>query len=618
MLRVHDRLGDFEIIRLLGKGGMGEVYEAHQFNPERQVALKVLAPWLADDEEALRRFFQESSVPAKLDHPNIVRIITTGQTPDGVAYFTMHLVRGISLSAMIKHSNASSSQLPTRTVASAETPSSAPASKDLAAYVHEADGAGETYPPLEREYRRDRFTTVARIGLQAARALAYAHQQGHLHRDIKPSNLMVDHHDHVYLVDFGLTRTLGPGSDSTNPGAVIGTPWYMSPEQADGKLIDARSDIYSLGATLYELASQGLGPFTASRDDKQSVLAQVRAGQTLPLRSLAPGIPPTLEHIIVKAMQLKPAKRYASASEMAKDLDAFLGHSSRPTSDAPTEAESTSRRRRPMLVAAFAVPALIVAVVVYFFVNMPPAVVVVPPKRNATEMKWDGTQAFPESLRNAEWDVPSFLLRNNSDPLWTETVFGKAKPRPFLGAKHLQLFAKPEDPGAIALLADPDRRSFEFTIDIERLRPDGPLTNECGLLFGWRRDYADTLDPARFFYLEIEDAILGNQPIDQVRIGMGRIIKNGEGTGTIEWRSIGDHAIPLGPQEQYHTITIKVHKNRASVLVPNQRPKLFDLAELQLLFPEASRLSVTGAVGIWSKNGRGMYKNASIKYPRAD
>src|SRR5438445_8646528 len=105
MLQVHQRLGDFEIIRLLGKGGMGEVYEARQFNPERRVALKVLAPWLADDQESLDRFLREAKVPANLDHPGIVRIISTG-SKDGVAYYTMHLVRGVSLSEMIRRANA--------------------------------------------------------------------------------------------------------------------------------------------------------------------------------------------------------------------------------------------------------------------------------------------------------------------------------------------------------------------------------------------------------------------------------------------------------------------------------------------------------------------------------
>src|SRR5437763_11333305 len=104
MLQAHERLGEFEVLRLLGKGGMGEVYEAQQDRPRRRVALKVLAPWLAQNDEALARFWREAEVPAQLNHPNIVRIISTGQTEEGVAYYTMHLVQGISLADLIRRS----------------------------------------------------------------------------------------------------------------------------------------------------------------------------------------------------------------------------------------------------------------------------------------------------------------------------------------------------------------------------------------------------------------------------------------------------------------------------------------------------------------------------------
>src|SRR6516162_9254384 len=324
MLKQCQRLGDFEIIRLLGRGGMGEVYEARQSHPDRLVALKVLNAKLADDEKALERFWREAAVPANLDHHGIVRIISTGKTPDGIAYYTMHLVRGISLAELIEQSKtapmpATVSQLARGT----ETPT-----QDMPI----DNGAGprrSPSPPVQpgptlQQYQNDRFGTVARIGAQAARALAYAHEQGFLHRDIKPSNLMVDQHNQVHLVDFGLTRGLGPDGNGTQWGFVPGTAWYMSPEQAEGKTPEPYSDIYSLGVTLYVLATQGVGPFTADRRNTQAVLAQVCAGEVLPLRVLAPDIPKALERIILRAMDHRPENRYANAAALADDLERFV------------------------------------------------------------------------------------------------------------------------------------------------------------------------------------------------------------------------------------------------------------------------------------------------------
>ncbi|MBM4073244.1 MAG: serine/threonine protein kinase [Planctomycetes bacterium] len=330
MLQARQTIADFEIVRLLGKGGMGEVYEAEQKHPQRSVALKVLAPWLADDDDALQRFWREANVPAQLDHPGIVRIFSMGKI-DGIAYYTMHLVRGVSLTEFIREGTQA---LQPSTLGYSAAAQATPSQKDAVAPSPPVEAAarpvssGRHRPPLLKHYFRDRFGTVARIGAMAARVLGSAHGQGFLHRDVKPSNLMIDQHDHLYLVDFGLTRALEPGADGTRAGLVVGTPWYMSPEQAHGQPVDARSDIYSLGITLYELASRGVGPFTASREDSQSVLDQVREGSHLPLRSLVPDVPPLLEEVIARCMQLDPRKRYQRAIDLATDLEALTAEPS--------------------------------------------------------------------------------------------------------------------------------------------------------------------------------------------------------------------------------------------------------------------------------------------------
>jgi serine/threonine protein kinase len=611
MLQTKERLGDFEIIRLLGRGGMGEVYEARQFNPDRTVALKVLAPWLANDDEALQRFFREASVPANLDHPGIVRIISTSKPGEAVAYYAMYLVRGISLAELIRRGNASpNSDAATKSLESVDTPSVAAADFQVTP-LSPAPGM-ETSPQLLADYRTDRFTTLARIGAQAARALAYAHQQGHLHRDIKPSNLMIDHHDQVYLVDFGLTRGLEPAGSGTLPGAVIGTPWYMSPEQAEGKPLEVTSDIYSLGVTLYELASQGLGPFTANREDKKSVLAQVRAGQTLPLRTLAPGIPPALEKIILKAMHLRPHKRYESAAELARDLEAFLGIASRHTPHSSKKKNVPAHRRWPMWVGiGLLVASLVMAIAVAVAMRNREPGADAPFELG----KLDGAKAWPDDLRKQRIDVKVSIMKANNEPLWKLPLFGEGSYKP---GERLSLLA-PNGGLYVLGLTDPDRHCFDFSIEVGKTQPDDrdPTSYRTGIAFGWRRRPAESDEHPRFFVVELDEHPRGSEGFGQLKIGTGWVVLPAKGRAAgSEWFSPlpgPKGTVPLDKSYAYHTIHLKVRRDRASVSVNNGPAQEFSVPWLREADPRAAAdLDPRGTIAIWAKNGTGNFRNAAL------
>jgi hypothetical protein len=261
------RLGDFRVVREIGRGGMGVVYEAEQLSLRRAVALKVLRFAGAGSPEAIPRFRREAEVVARLHHTNIVPIFAVG-CEQGVHFYAMQLITG-------------------RSLATVEQPS-----------------------PRQ----------VADWGRQAAEALAHAHQRGVVHRDVKPSNLLLDDEGVVWLTDFGLARGVEE-TVLTAAGAPLGTPRYMSPEQvAASTPIDHRTDVYSLGATLYELAT-GRPVFEA--DSVPQLLAQVRDSEPIPPRQHRPDLPRDLETILLRCLAKSPDDRYASARDLADDLRAF-------------------------------------------------------------------------------------------------------------------------------------------------------------------------------------------------------------------------------------------------------------------------------------------------------
>jgi WD40 repeat protein len=289
-----------ELIEEVARGGMGIVYRANQLRLGREVAVKILRGGEFADAEARRRFRDEAAVASRLQHPGIVAIHDFGEH-EGVLWFSMDLVCG----------------------------------ENLGAHTRE-------HPLPARD--------AARCALDVARAVEHAHAQGVLHRDLKPSNILLDAEGRTRVTDFGIARRFGPGAtvspgDATMPGQMLGSPGYAAPELALEGKADVRADVYGLGAVLYHLLT-ARPPFQGPTLD--SILVQLRDSDPLPPRKLSAGIPRDLETVCLKALARDPRVRYASAGELAADLERFLD--GRPVLARPAPAwERSARwmRRRP-------------------------------------------------------------------------------------------------------------------------------------------------------------------------------------------------------------------------------------------------------------------------------
>ena len=303
-LAAGTRLGSYEILAPLGAGGMGEVYRARDPRLGREVAIKVLPEALASDAGRRQRFEQEARAASALNHPNILTVHDVGET-NGVVYLAMELVEGKTLRELV--------------------------------------ASGEPVPTKR----------LLDIAVQTADGLAKAHGAGIVHRDLKPENLMISKDGFVKILDFGLAKLVEPtavdasasptaGASPTEPGTVMGTAGYMSPEQARGQEIDFRSDQFSLGTILYEMAT---GKRAFRRETTAETLVAIIRDEPPPLAQAAPQAPAPVRWIVERCLAKDPEERYASSKDLARDLKSVRDHLSETS--APTETESSRTRTAP-------------------------------------------------------------------------------------------------------------------------------------------------------------------------------------------------------------------------------------------------------------------------------
>ncbi len=268
---IGKRLGQYEITRKIGAGGMGEVFEARDTKLTRNVAIKVLSIESEQDDEFVQRFTREANTAAALDHPNIITIYNVG-VQEGLHYIAMRYAEGQTLGGIIRQEGALS---PARAL---------------------------------------------RITEQLAKALDYAHEKGVIHRDLKPANIMIGRDDHVTLMDFGIAKALA-GAKLTRTGVAMGTPDYMSPEQFQGTEVDARSDVYSLGIVLYEMLT-GEVPFTG--DTPFAILHGHIYEPPPPPRQYNPQLSEDIEGVILRSLAKRPEDRYQIAGDLVSALRAAV------------------------------------------------------------------------------------------------------------------------------------------------------------------------------------------------------------------------------------------------------------------------------------------------------
>ncbi len=368
------RLGGYRILQELGRGGMGVVYKAEDPRLKRLVAIKVMLPRSAADDSARRRFLREAQAMAAVHHDHVVAIYQVDED-NGVPFLAMEFLQGMPLGQWMK---------------------------------------SDPKPNLAQ---------ILRIGREIAEGLAAAHARGLIHRDVKPGNIWLDsdHKDRVKILDFGLARLENEEGNLTRTGVVVGTPAYMSPEQAGGEKVDARTDLFSLGCVLYRLCA-GAMPFAG--DTTMALLAGLALSHPKPVGDLNPDVPPALADLVMRLLAKKPADRPASAQEVVEALQAverpFLDEQTvgyvKPAGTGPAvRLASAGSWRRPFIWTA--------AAAAFFAAIVAAAVVVIIRDKNGNKT---AEIVLPEGgtihIHPAEELVGADKAALSSDDAWVEKV----------------------------------------------------------------------------------------------------------------------------------------------------------------------------------------------------
>lgn len=320
-LPIGSRLGEFEIVGELGRGGMGIVYRAKQSSLDREVALKVLPMNRQGNTSAIRRFRTEAQAAARLHHENVVPVYAQGEC-DGQLYFSMELVEGISLDTAIRsRPELLSSTFRWNASAKSKSGTRMPVTPFVNLTADDSEEFSDDSPSVDIHWSREDYRHIARLAAGAADGLAHAHERGVVHRDVKPHNILLGADSRFHITDFGLAY-LTSEPHITVSGEIMGTPAYLSPEQIRGEVgtIDYRTDIYSFGVTLYELVSRRR-PFEGETRDQ--LLHGICNDEPRALRKLDPSIPVDLDTICMRAIEKDPARRFPSANLLAEDLRRF-------------------------------------------------------------------------------------------------------------------------------------------------------------------------------------------------------------------------------------------------------------------------------------------------------